>query len=166
MAEPTVWRRLWTTDFFEKLFHGRSIYPQRFLANLLRGNRRWNIFFFIFRPRQIFAKLFHGSFCQKCAEKKSPKKFFFFIFQPGIRTRALRPISQQTTYNATATFGVYFLHFGRVELEVVRSKMYKVYTERTALYSFNFVTLLVTSITQAEVWIRRTHGMFSRNARK
>ena len=41
--------------------------------------------------RQIFEKLFHGmvglfyslSFCQKSAEKKSPKKFLFFIFRFG-----------------------------------------------------------------------------------
>ena len=47
--------------------------------------------------RQIFEELFHGrfiysqSFCQKSAEKKSPKKYFsYFIFDnwPGIRTQA------------------------------------------------------------------------------
>ena len=37
--------------------------------------------------RQICEKLFHGrfiyshSFCQKSAERKSPKKYFFFIFR-------------------------------------------------------------------------------------
>ena len=54
---------------------------------------------------QIFQKLFHArfiyfqSFCQKSAERKSPKKFiFFYIFRfnacPGIRIRALRLIGQ------------------------------------------------------------------------
>ena len=55
--------------------------------------------FNVVSERQIFEKLFHGrfiysqSFCQKSAEAKSSKKYFFFIFrfdaEPGIRTRAL-----------------------------------------------------------------------------
>ena len=50
--------------------------------------------------RQIFEKLFHGrflfyyqSFCQKYAERKSPKKYFsYFVFDdwPGIRNQALK----------------------------------------------------------------------------
>ena len=58
---------------------------------------------------RFFEKLFHGrfiysqSYCQKSAERKSPKKYcFFFIFRfdawPGIRTRPLRLIRQHTTY--------------------------------------------------------------------
>ena len=48
-----------------------------------------------------------SEFCQKSAERKSPKKYFFFIFRfdvwPGARTLALRLISQHTTYKTTAT---------------------------------------------------------------
>ena len=56
---------------------------------------------------QIFKKLswhvyYSQSFCQKSAERKSPKKYFFFIFRfdvwPEIPNRALRLISQHTTY--------------------------------------------------------------------
>ena len=48
--------------------------------------------------RQIFEKIFHGrfiytqSFCQKSAERKSPKKYFsYFILDdwPGIRTQVI-----------------------------------------------------------------------------
>ena len=57
--------------------------------------------------RQIFWETFNGnfiyslSFCQKSAERESPKKYFFvFCFDvwPGTRTLALRLISQHTTY--------------------------------------------------------------------
>ena len=56
--------------------------------------------------RQIFKKLSHGrfiysqSFCQKSAERKSPKKYFsYFIFDdwPGIRTQTFAS-NKQTHY--------------------------------------------------------------------
>ena len=61
--------------------------------------------------RQVFEKLFHGRFIyfqrffQKSAERNSPKKYFFiFLFNtwPGIRTLALRLITQHITYWTTA----------------------------------------------------------------
>ena len=61
--------------------------------------REWrDLRFNVDSERQIFEKLFHGrfiysqSFCQKSAERKSPKKYIsYFIFDdwPGIRTQAL-----------------------------------------------------------------------------
>ena len=60
-------------QIFEKLFHGRFITLRVFATNLLRGNRRRNIFFFIFR----------------------------FDIWPWIRIRALSLISQHTTYYYT-----------------------------------------------------------------
>ena len=115
---------------------------------------------------QVYKSQFLPEICWKEVTEEI-LSYFRFYARPRIRTRALRLISQHTTYKATATsFAVHFIHFGRVVLEVVRSEMYKVYTERTALYSFNFITLLVTSIIQAEVWIRRTHGMFPPSPRK
>ena len=57
--------------------------------------------------RQICLETFHGnfiyskSFCQKSAERKTPKKYFLYFFfdvWPGARTLSLRLISQHTTY--------------------------------------------------------------------
>ena len=69
-----------------------------FATNLLRGNRRRNIFFF-------FQFRFDFSFCQKSAERKSPMKYFFFSipFWPGIQTWALCLIGQYVIYQTTAT---------------------------------------------------------------
>ena len=61
--------------------------------------------------RQIFEKLlmavlnYSQSFCQKSAERKSPKNIFVFCFDIwfGARTLALRLISHNTTYQTTAT---------------------------------------------------------------
>ena len=45
----------------------------------------WDLQFNVDSKRQIFEKLFHGrfiyspSFCQKSAERKSPKKYFSFF---------------------------------------------------------------------------------------
>ena len=70
-------------------------------------NKRWVLQFYVAAERQIFEKLFHVSFCQKSAEKKSPKKYFYFKFHfdalPGIRTGALPLISQHTTHQTTLT---------------------------------------------------------------
>ena len=64
--------------------------------------------------RHIFEKLFHGrfiysqNFCQKSPERKSPKKYFFFMFPfdawPGRGIRALHLISQHTTYETTIIY--------------------------------------------------------------
>ena len=64
-------------------------------------------------PNDRFWETIHGhffiysqSFCQKSAERKSPKKYFFvfrFDVWPGTRTLAFRLINQHTTYKATVT---------------------------------------------------------------
>ena len=63
--------------------------------------------FIVDSERKFFEKLFMAifiysqSFCQKSAERKSPKKYllyFCFDVWPGARTLALRLISQHTTY--------------------------------------------------------------------
>ena len=69
--------------------------------------REWrDLQFNVDSERQIFEKLFHGrfiysqSFCQKSAERKSPKKYFsYLIFDdwPGIRTQAFA--SNKPTHN-------------------------------------------------------------------
>ena len=76
---------------------------------------------------RFFKKLFHGrficsqSFCQKSAQRKSPKKYFFFIFcvdtLPGIQTWALHLISLHTTYQRTATSEIY-IQLSRILVEV------------------------------------------------
>ena len=64
-------------------------------VNFIRERR--DLQFNVDSKRQIFEKLFHGSyiytqrFCQKSAESKSPKKYFlYYIFDDwvGIRTQA------------------------------------------------------------------------------
>ena len=63
-----------------------------------------DLLFNVDSERQFFEKLFHvrfiysQSFCQKAAERKSPKKLIFSLFRfgvwPGIRNRVLSLISQ------------------------------------------------------------------------
>ena len=72
--------------------------------------REWrDLQFNVDSKQQIFEKLFHGrfrficsqSFCQKSAERKSQKIYFFllrFDAWSRIRTRALRVASQHTNY--------------------------------------------------------------------
>ena len=68
-------------------------------------HERWDLQFNVDSEWQIFEKLFHGrfiysqSFCLKCAERKSPRKYFlYFIFDvsSGIRTQAFA--SNKPTY--------------------------------------------------------------------
>ena len=58
-------------------------------VNFIR--ERWDLQFNVDSERQIFEKLFHGSFiysqsfCQKSAERKSPKKYFlYFVLMSGL----------------------------------------------------------------------------------
>ena len=80
-------------------------------ATTVYVDSEWQIFENIFYGRFIYSQ----SFCWKSAERKSPKKYcFFFIFRfdawSGIRTRALRWISQYTIHWTTATICVIILN--------------------------------------------------------
>ena len=66
----------------------------------------WHVFFLILLPYESIHKAFHGnfiyyqSFCQKSAERKSPKKYFmYFVLMSslGLEPWILR-LSQHTTY--------------------------------------------------------------------
>ena len=72
----------------------------------------WDLQFKVDFEGQIFEKLFRGrfiysqSFCQKSAERKSPKKYFSFSYlmtKLGYESRILSLISRHTTYQTTAT---------------------------------------------------------------
>ena len=108
-------------QIFEKLFHGRLItdsfcqkFAERTTAQLLTSLRlcaliciheRRDLQFNVGSERQIFEKHFHGSFitdsfCQKFAERKWPKKYFFsyFVLMPDLVQE-----SGHTTYQTMAT---------------------------------------------------------------
>ena len=77
--------------------------------------RKWrDLQFNVHSQLQIFEKRFHGrfiysqSFCQKFAERKSPKKYFIFISflitDLGYEPRLLNLISRHTTYQTMASY--------------------------------------------------------------
>ena len=103
--------------------------------------------------QNFFEKLFHGnfiyssSFCQKSAERKSPKKYFsYFVFlqMSGLPTRQMAYMFVNTNNNSN-----YFLDYiTRALLIVIRSMVLKIFQKsyRTVFQSVHYTFIMLRSL--------------------
>ena len=86
------------------------------------------------------------SFCQKSAEMKSPKKYFFFIFRfdawPGVWTRALRLILTETS-EESSHFNYLFFHSKLINFDLTFFKLFScIHFIRWKVWLFNGIFVL------------------------